>query len=156
MKKAEEFYRQHIRYLTCAQQLSIDEGRIVSIMERFAQQEVEKERKKHTGTSLSALNKRYAEVVNAYVEKFCKKQGLEFEYWVSDKVGEIGVFGDYYFSVREIIHDLDTKQPKGLIMQWQDDGVEANLHQGITGNINYASYARGLRYEDLKIKNEQQ
>ena len=104
---------------------------------------------------LKELNEKYEFACNELVKKFCNKQGLQFDYWINDEIGGIASFSNsYFFNLCDIILDLKTKQPKGLILSWQDEGVEFNFnHQNIT-NINYKSYTMGLRYEQLTKKNK--
>jgi hypothetical protein len=85
------------------------------------------------------LKDSYEKIVMRYIKIFCKKQGLEFDYWVGDRVGEIAAFGCiFYFNFENIRYDIDTDQPKGLIIDW--------LHHGLDGSRqNYYSYSKGLR-----------
>jgi hypothetical protein len=65
------------------------------------------------------LQKQYEAVCNQYVQKFCRKQKIQFNYWLSDKVGQIAVCGDYYLDFQDIVYDINTQQPKGLIfIKW--------------------------------------
>lgn len=91
---------------------------------------------------LAELKKQYAFICNEWVAKFCNKQGFEFEGWVGDVVGS-GVFcSDIWFSLQDIILDIETKQPKGAILEWHDGNLE-NPEKA----INYSSYVKGLRVE---------
>lgn len=96
----------------------------------------------------------YEKACNDLIELFCKKQNLEFDYWVSDEVGGIAYFtADYFFNLSDIVLDLKTKQKAGLITQWQDETTEANMNEeGVF--INYKLYTMGLRYENLNDNNE--
>ena len=96
-----------------------------------------------------ALKAYYEKACNEYIKAFCKKQGIEFDYWISDEVGGIAQFIDqYFFDMQTIRHDIDTNQPKGLIMQWQNDCVDnGNIERE---KINYKSYSKGIRFETFK------
>ena len=97
------------------------------------------------------LIKQYEFVCNEWVNKFSNKHGLEFSGWVGDSIGEVAVFIDqYFFNLSDIILDIKTKQPKGLILQWQDDEVEYALLDTNNPTINYKSYTMGLRHNQLK------
>jgi hypothetical protein len=99
---------------------------------------------------LQELNKQYEFVCNEWVQKFCNKQFIDFDGWVSNEIGGIASFScQYFFSLSDIILDINTKQPKGLIFKWQSDGVDFNLSNKVPQNINYKSYTMGLRYEQL-------
>ena len=94
----------------------------------------------------------YEKICNKVIQEFCKKQELKFDYWIADEIGNIAAFGDYFFNMNEIIFDLKSNQPKGLIMQWQDDMVEYFDTRDLTepNPINYNSYAMGLRYGEIR------
>ena len=95
---------------------------------------------------MSALSSNYRAACVAYIRAFEKKHGYEFDGWVADEVGGIASFIDqYFFSLLEIIYDIDSKQPKGRIFEWQDACVE-NVPQ----YINYKSWCMGWRFEQLK------
>ena len=85
-------------------------------------------------------------ICNLIVKKFAKKQELEFDGWISDEVGGVALFsGSFSFNFSEIMLDIRTKQPKGLIIQWQNDCDNNQKKQ----YINYKSYSMGLRYDQL-------
>ena len=99
---------------------------------------------------MEKINK-YENICNEIINKFCKKQDIYFEFWVADLVGEVAVFGDYSFNFTDIIRDLKTNQPKGLILQWQIDSIDFYFkNKKSKYRINYYSYCKGVRYEDLK------
>jgi len=105
---------------------------------------------KNKTKKLSELQVTFNFVVEKYIQKFEKKHGYEFSYWVSDQVGEMACFIEqYYFNFDDIRHDIDNNVKKGLIFQWQDEGVE----NGGKDNINFKSYVLGLRYKDLEKLN---
>ena len=94
---------------------------------------------------LNQLKKQYEMVVSEYVKKFCNKQELEFEYWVGNDIGGIACFGDiFFYNFQDIVWDINSKQPKGLIIKWLYDCCE-NTEK----SINYFSYSKGLRFSDL-------
>jgi hypothetical protein len=95
---------------------------------------------------IKQINSEYEKACNEYIEMFCKKQDLEFDYWIGGVCEVAGFISQYYFNLSDIIHDLNTKQKKGLILQWQDDGIDAHF-RGIDENINYKSYCMGARYK---------
>ena len=84
-------------------------------------------------------------VCNEYVKKFEKKHKLVFEYWIADLIGETASFGDYFFNMTEIIYDINTRQPKGLILKWINDNIE---HKESDNWINFYSYSKGLRHNN--------
>lgn len=88
------------------------------------------------------LLENYEKAVLDIIEGFCKKQGLEFEYWAGDCVGEIACFGDIFLNFDDIVHDLKNNAPKGLIIDWYFEQSD-NENQ----IINYRSYIMGARFE---------
>lgn len=93
----------------------------------------------------------YDAVCNDIVTKFSNKQGLEFDGWVGDEIGGIAGFAtQYFFNISDIILDLKTKQPKGLIIEWQSEVVDFNMLKDKPKYINYKSYTMGLRCSDIK------
>lgn len=90
--------------------------------------------------------KKYEQICNEIVKEFCKKQELDFdpEMWVAGEVGGVICLGDYYFNLLDIVRDLKTMQPKGLILDWYNETLDEK-DEGIY--INYKSYTMGLRYD---------
>lgn len=101
--------------------------------------------------TIKKLKTEYDIICNTFVEKFAKKHGLEFEYWIADEVGGIAEFtANYFFNLSDIILDLTTNQPKEFILEWHDDEVDYNMDFEEPRYINYKSYIMGLRQKDLK------
>jgi hypothetical protein len=101
-------------------------------------------------TVIKKLKAKYEATCMEWVELFCEKQKIEFSYWGSNEVGGIACFIDeYFFNLSDIILDLTTNQPKGLILRWQNDGIAYNFSTGKSPNINYKSYTMGLRYAEF-------
>jgi len=94
----------------------------------------------------------YYAACEAIVARFAKKQGIEH---TGNHRGVYDFISQYYFSIDDIILDLENNAKPGLIMQWQNDTVDYCLKNKRGKNdtrINYQSYIMGLRYEDLKQK----
>lgn len=96
-------------------------------------------------TKLNELKKQYEFVCNEYVVKFCNKQEMEFEGWVGDTIGGIAYCNDFYFNFQDIVWDINSKQPKGAIIDWYYKNLEEEGK-----SINYFSYTKGLRVSELK------
>ena len=100
--------------------------------------------------AVKKLKEKYEATCNEWVNLFCEKQELEFDGWVGNEVGGIAGFAtQYFFNLSDIILDLNSNQPKGLILRWQNDGVSFNMFKETTKYINYKSYTMGLRYDQL-------
>lgn len=91
------------------------------------------------------LKEAYEKVCNDYLDLFCKKQGIIFEGWVSDQIGGIVFCDEYFFSFPDIVWDVNSDQPKGLIMDWYHENMELPEK-----SINYFSYTKGLRVADIE------
>jgi hypothetical protein len=99
---------------------------------------------------IEKLKNRYYEICNEIVSEFCKKQEMEFDSWVGDRVGEIALIGDYYLNFSDILQDLNTNQEKWFIFQWYNDSVDNAIKNKFPIQINYQSYCMGLRYEKIQ------
>jgi hypothetical protein len=92
--------------------------------------------------NIEKLKKQHEKVCNDYIKAFCKKQDLEFQFWVADIVGEIACFGDiFFFDFTEIVHDIKTEQPPQKIIQWLNERLETS-----DNFVNYYSYTKGFRF----------
>ena len=93
----------------------------------------------------------YVLICNKIVEKFCIKQNLCFDGWVgSEYLGIAGFNSIYSISINDILLDIKTNQPKGLILEWIKYSVPFVILNENQDYINYKSYTIGLRYKDLK------
>ena len=93
---------------------------------------------------IKELKKLYESVCNEYLNKFCKKQEMINLGWVADEVGGVALCSDFYFNFHDIVKDINTKQPKGVIIDWYYDNL-----QNPDKSINYYSYILGLRIKDI-------
>lgn len=93
---------------------------------------------------------KYESAVTYLVEYFCIKQGLEFNFWVADKIGEMAVCSDYYFAFSDIKFDMETGQRIDKIIDWYNETVEFGMDNEHNGeSINYETYCKGFTYVDL-------
>lgn len=100
---------------------------------------------------LPEMIKNYENLCNEIANEFSKKQGLYFDYWIGDEVGEMASFScQHYFSISDMFFDLKTEQKKGLIIKWQQDEVYFNTLRENAQPINYRAYTKGLRHKDLE------
>lgn len=80
------------------------------------------------------LKENYENACNDYIEVFCKKQSVEFSFWVGDEIGGTACFNNYYcIGLTDIVYDINTNQKKDLIFEWWDSG----------DRVNYDAYTRG-------------
>ena len=102
------------------------------------------------------LKERYRNICNEYLQRFCVKQGFDYEptdTWVAGNAGDCDNVGDFYFGFDEIRYDIDNDIPKGKIIEWYDYTLETSM-LGLPLRINYPSYCKGapLPYSKEKIK----
>lgn len=89
--------------------------------------------------------------IQEYIDLFCKKQDIEFDYWVANLSGTIGVFGDYFLSFEDIRLDLETDQPVNAIFEWYEENLNLSTKE-FGYNINYYSWIKGSRPEEDVFK----
>lgn len=94
---------------------------------------------------LNKLKEQYEFVCNEYVNAFIKKQSMSFNGWVGDEIGGIALCNDFYFNFQDIVWDVNTKQPKGSIVDWYYQNLDTPEK-----SINYYSYTKGLRVSEIK------
>ena len=93
---------------------------------------------------INKLKNSYETACHAYIDEFCKKQEIDFDFWVADIIGGICVLGDFSFNFNDIVYDINSNQPKGAIFGWYEDNLKRPGK-----SINYFSYTKGIRVTDL-------
>ena len=91
------------------------------------------------------LKERYKNICNEYLQRFCIKQGYNYEpddAWVAGDAGGCATIGDYVFGFDEIRYDIDNDVPKGKILAWYDYILEIHT-LGLPKTINYPSFCKG-------------
>lgn len=67
------------------------------------------------------LKEKYDSACNEYTKKFAKKQGLYFDYWIADLVGDTACFNsDFFASMSEIKLDIDNDISKDAFLEWYE------------------------------------
>lgn len=96
------------------------------------------------------MRKQLEKILEEYIKQFENKHDLFFEFAVSDNLLGTICFGCvYYFNIDDIVFDIDTNQPKGLIIDWLEQSLEyPNEH------INFRSYSKGSRFNTLLPKDK--
>lgn len=96
------------------------------------------------------LREELEEILKSYIRKFEAKHDVEMQYSVDDELIGVLDFGYvYFFNTADVVFDIDHDLPKGLILQWAEDSVDDSKNP-TRQTINLHSYAKGLRFEDLK------
>lgn len=93
---------------------------------------------------IKELKETYEFVCNEYLQKFCNKHELQNEGWVNNHVGGIAYCSDFYFNFHDIVWDINSKQPKGKIIEWYFESID-NAEK----SLNYYSYTKGLKFKDI-------
>lgn len=91
------------------------------------------------------MKKRFENAVAEYIKAFTKKHDIEFDGWVADQIGTVGMFADYYFDLEDIRRDLDQNMTQGDIFKWYDMRMQKK-HE----HLNYYSYC--LKDQISKLK----
>ena len=94
------------------------------------------------------IREKLDDILKEYIRLFEEKHDVFFDYAVGDDLMGLLCFGDYLFSIHDIVYDIDNDLPKNLIFQWQDDSFDSIINPQ-HAKMNFQSYARGLRFEDL-------
>jgi hypothetical protein len=93
------------------------------------------------------LRKALDDAITGYIKAFEKKHDVFYEWAVVDDLTGVLNFGDHYFSMSDIVYDVDNKLPIMLIFEWQEACLNAHF-LGDEKQINLQSYAKGLRYHE--------
>ena len=83
------------------------------------------------------LEKRYKLICEQYVREFCEKQEMDFGGWVGNQVGGIAYCSDFYFNFLDIVWDINSNQPKGLIIEWYYKSLDTPKLA-----VNYITYTK--------------
>jgi hypothetical protein len=83
---------------------------------------------------IELLKQTFEDTASAYVKLFCKKHDLEFQGWVGGIVGGFADCGDYNFQFHDITHDINTEQPRHMILAWYEIACKEA--------INYRAYTK--------------
>lgn len=94
------------------------------------------------------LRNKLDSTLKEYIRLFEEKHEVFFEHAVGDDLMGLLCFGDYLFTTKDVIYDIDNDLPQNLILQWQDESFDSLKNPQRT-KINLQSYAMGLRFEDL-------
>ena len=87
-------------------------------------------------------------ILKEYIRLFEEKHEVFFDYAVGDDLMGLLCFGEYLFTTRDVIYDIDNDLPQNLIFQWQDDSFDSIINPQ-HAKINLQSYVMGLRFEHL-------
>jgi hypothetical protein len=97
----------------------------------------------------------YRNACNDIVSVFARKQGLTFDFWVCDEIGGVACFWDiYFFSIQDMLYDIESRRKKGLILKWIEDAVEANNKEPDIEFAPYREYCSIKDFNNGKIKED--
>ncbi len=109
--------------------------------------------RKKVETNLQAYDKVVQSLVCDFMRKwldedeykeFCYKSDI---HWIGDDVGGTFDYADYCINFSDTVLDLLYDMPKGAFDKWYHETVERGCNEEQT--INYWSYCKGMRYEEL-------
>lgn len=95
------------------------------------------------GRKIKILKQNYENVCNEYVQEFCNKQDMSFEFWV-DTIGGIALCSDFYLNFNDIVYDINSKQPKARIIDWYNNTITNHPNEV----DNYFTYCKQLDNEN--------
>lgn len=85
------------------------------------------------------LRKCLDQIIDLYVAEFEEKHETYLEYWVADDKTGIASFGDNFFNLSDIVHDIDNNCKPRAIFDWQNYQIESG------SKVNFESYLMGAR-----------
>ena len=85
--------------------------------------------------------------INAYLKAFEVKYDGEFD--EESDLMAARFFGDYFFTLDEIVHDIDNPQHEGEIFKWWSAMFSVESFQ-----INFKAWCRGFRLTDIEVSCE--
>ena len=94
------------------------------------------------------IREKLDDILKEYIRLFEEKHEVFFDYAVGDDLMGLLCFGEYLFTARDVIYDIDNDLSKNLIFQWQDDSFDS-LKNPQNREMNFQTYSRGLRFENL-------
>lgn len=57
--------------------------------------------------------------LKAYIKAFEKKHECELDFAVGDNLMGVLCFGGHFFSINDVVYDIDKSLPKGMIYEWR-------------------------------------
>jgi hypothetical protein len=88
--------------------------------------------------------------INAYLTAFEAKYDGEFD--EESDLMDVHWFGDYFFTIDEIIHDVDNPQHEGEIFKWWSERFRSEMLSSECFQINFKSWCRGVRMIDIEVR----
>ena len=103
----------------------------------------DKDKALHIGGVSISLFQTLNKSIQDYVNIFCKKHDLYFEFWVADLAGTIGCFSnEYYVDFETIRLDLEKDADKNVFFDWYEITLELGMKDEPI--INYYSYLKTI------------
>ena len=91
------------------------------------------------------IRQQFDRIIGLYIAQFEEKHDCYLEYWVSDDTTGIACFGDNFFSLSDIVFDIDNNCPARAIFDWQDYQVEKHSNGTENQIVNFKNHLKGLR-----------
>lgn len=81
------------------------------------------------------MKKELEKILKQYIELFCEKQDMRFEFAVLGDYLDVICFDyDMFINMSDIIYDIENKVPKGVIKEWYYYTLDTDH------SFNYRSY----------------
>lgn len=94
---------------------------------------------------MKKLRPQLDKILQQYIKVFEQKHDVFFEGTANDDLFNILHFGDYFFSISDIVYDIDNNLPDRTIFDWQDHCLEFDT------KCNLESYAEGYRADEVPL-----
>ncbi len=88
---------------------------------------------------MNQLRKCLDGIIDLYIAEFEEKHDCYLEFWVSDDKTGIAAFGDNFFSLSDIVYDIDNECKPRAIFDWQNHQIDNG------SKVNFKSYLAGVR-----------
>ena len=93
---------------------------------------------------MELLKQKLNDNIKTYVDLFCEKHDLYFDYWVVDTIGGTACLSnEYYVDFLDIKFDLEEEIEDGEFTEWYHYSLDEVLEG--RNYINYQSYLKGAR-----------
>ena len=87
------------------------------------------------------MKEEYEKIVSKYVEAFCEKHEMEFDFWVADLKGTIASFScEWFVNFEDIRLDIDNKVDKDVFCKWYYIALDLAIENKPV--INYYNYLK--------------
>lgn len=107
-----------------------------------------------SNNTIIELKKQYEEVCRKIVFEFENKQDVKFSHWHRGSMIIAMFLDNKSMPLQEIIYDLETEQPKGLVFKWYDEYTTALFYNNYYPYVTFKKYVKKIKYAPELPKND--